>query len=128
MRKRGGEPAFRCRSEPSRATRSRRAECTSNMNYSSAPRPPCLRPPARPVPRTGQSGDIAELLGLRQGLQLLQGLVLDLTDALTGDVERATDLIQRAWVLPAEAVAQLQHATLAVGQILERLAQCLLGE
>src|SRR6476619_4480024 len=54
--------------------------------------------------------DVAELLGLRDGLQLLERLVLDLADALARHVERAAHLVQRAGVLPAEAVAELQDA------------------
>src|SRR3954451_249714 len=80
-----------------------------------------------PAGRPG-SGDVAELLGLGEALELLQRLVLDLADALAGDVERPADLVQRARVLPAEAVAQLEHAPLAVGEILQRLAERLLGE
>src|SRR5918911_2415282 len=71
---------------------------------------------------------VAELLGLRERLQLLQRLVLDLADALARHVERAAHLVERARVLAAEAVAQLEHAALAVGQVLQRLAQRLLGE
>src|SRR4051812_9577433 len=72
--------------------------------------------------------DVAELLGLRERLQLLERLVLDLADALARDVERPPDLVERARVLTAEAVAQLEDAALAVGEVLERLAQGLLGE
>jgi hypothetical protein len=38
------------------------------------------------------------------------------------------DLVERARVLAAEAVAQLEHAALAVGEVLQRLAQRLLRE
>ena len=38
------------------------------------------------------------------------------------------DLVERARVLPAEPVAQLEDAALAVGEVLQRLAQRLLGE
>src|ERR1700741_1182548 len=72
--------------------------------------------------------DVAELLGLGEALQLLQRLVLDLADALARDVERAAHLVQRPRVLAAEAVAQLEHAALAVGEVLQRLAQRLLGQ
>src|SRR4051812_40012875 len=72
--------------------------------------------------------DVAELLGLRERLQLLQRLVLDLADALARDVERPPDLVERARVLAAEAVAELEDAALAVGEVLQRLAQRLLGE
>src|SRR3954447_12664535 len=71
---------------------------------------------------------VAQLLRLGQRLELLQRLVLDLADALAGDVERAAHLVQRARVLAAQAVAQLEHAPLAVGEVLQRLAQRLLGE
>src|SRR5215208_7331395 len=85
-------------------------------------------PPRRVLNRVCALGDVAELLGLRERLQLLERLVLDLADALARHVERAADLVQRARVLAAEAVAQLQHATLAIGEVLQRLAQGLLGE
>src|SRR5688500_19559712 len=74
------------------------------------------------------SCDVAELLGLRERLELLERLVLDLADPLARHVERAPDLVQRARVLAAEPVAQLEHAPLAVGEVLQRLAQRLLGE
>src|ERR1035437_8179330 len=61
------------------------------------------------------SGDVAKLLGLCQALQLLQRLVLDLADALARDVERATDLVEGAGVLAAEAVAELEPAAFAIG-------------
>src|ERR1700759_2038009 len=72
--------------------------------------------------------DVAELLSFRQRLQLLQRLILDLPDPLARDVERAADLIECPRMLTAETVAKLEHATLAVRQILKRLAQRLLGE
>src|SRR5215213_4106316 len=73
-------------------------------------------------------GDVAKLLGLGERLELLERLVLDLADALARHVERAADLVQRPRVLAAQAVAQLEHAPLPVGEVLERLAQRLLGE
>src|SRR5215210_2263876 len=72
--------------------------------------------------------DVAELLCLRERLKLLQALVLDLADALACDVERAAHLVERARVLAAEAVAKLEDAPFAVGEVLERLAERLLGE
>ena len=71
--------------------------------------------------RRAASGD-AEVL------ELLERLVFDLANALAGDVERAPDLVERARVLATEAVAQLEHAPLAVAEILERIAQSLLGQ
>src|SRR5918998_739826 len=76
----------------------------------------------------GALRDVAKLLRLGEALELLERLVLDLADALARDVERAPDLVQRARVLPAQPVAQLQHAALAVRQVLQRLAEGLLGE
>src|SRR6476620_687494 len=73
-------------------------------------------------------GDVAQLLRLGQRLQLLQRLVLDLADALARDVERPPDLVQRAGMLAAEPVAQLEHAPLAVGEVLECLTERFLGE
>src|SRR4051812_31643690 len=74
------------------------------------------------------SRDVAELLGLGEALQLLQRLVLDLADALARHVERAPDLVERARVLPAEPVSKLEDPALAIGEVLQRLAQRLLGE
>src|SRR3954454_9042971 len=71
---------------------------------------------------------VAELLGLRERLELLQRLVLNLADALSRHGERAAHLVERAGVLAAEPVPQLEHATLAVGEVLQRLAQGLLRE
>src|SRR5215211_6425011 len=89
---------------------------------------PSSAPSWRVLNRGRNLGDVAELLGLRERLQLLQRLVLDLADPLARHVERAADLVQRARVLAAEAVAQLEHASLAVGEVLQRLAQRLFGE
>src|SRR6476660_1749575 len=85
---------------------------------------------SRSLPRTAReaSGHVPQLLRLGEALALLQRLVLDLADALARHVERAPDLVERARVLPAQAVTELEHATLAVGEVLQRLAQRLLGE
>src|SRR3954465_5257446 len=125
-RGRGWEGTFRWRSEPSISITRRRAGSSSNMRVSSDARVGDLRP-ERAYGRQC-SGDGAELLGFGEALQLLQRLVLDLADPLARDVERAAHLVERARVFPAEPVAQLQHAALAVRQVLERLAQRLLGE
>src|SRR4051812_37471167 len=71
---------------------------------------------------------VAELLGLRERLELLQRLVLDLADALARHVERAADLVEGAGMLAAEPVAQLEHPALAVGEVLQGLAERLLRE
>src|SRR5204863_7855874 len=72
--------------------------------------------------------DFAQLLRLGQRLQLFQRLVLDLADALAGDVERPPYLVEGAGMLAAQPVPELEHAPLAVGEVLEGLAQRLLGE
>src|SRR5436305_2198280 len=71
---------------------------------------------------------IAQLLGLAEVLQLLERLMLDLTDSLAGEVEDAADFVERARMLVAEAVAQLEHPALAVREVFERLAQGVVGE
>src|SRR6185436_15770630 len=48
--------------------------------------------------------------------------------ALARDVERPPDLVERARVLPAQAVPQLEDAALAIAEIFQRLAQRFLGE
>src|SRR3954471_301854 len=89
---------------------------------------PLARGPSSSRSAVAPLRDVAELLSLRERLQLLQRLVLDLADALARHVERAADLVQRAGMLAAEPVAQLEHPALAVGEVLERLAQGLLRE
>src|SRR3954454_2842319 len=74
------------------------------------------------------SRDVAQLLCLGEALELLQRLVLDLSDPLARDVDLPPDLVERARVLPAEAVPQLEDAALAVGEVLQRFAQRFLGE
>src|SRR5215216_3459693 len=71
---------------------------------------------------------VAQLLRLGEALQLLERLVLDLADALARDVERPPDLVERARVLAAQSVPELEHAPLTVGEVLERLPQSFLGE
>src|SRR3954453_23324848 len=76
----------------------------------------------------GVLGDVPELLPLGEALKLLERLVLDLPDALARDVERPADLVERARVLAAEAVAQLEHTPVARGEVLQLLAERLLRE
>jgi hypothetical protein len=71
---------------------------------------------------------VAQLLGLVEFLELLERAVFDLPDALARDVERSADLVECARALAADAVAQLEHAALAVAEVLERVSQRFLGE
>src|ERR1700688_3552380 len=59
---------------------------------------------------------LAQLLGVRERLQLLERPVLDLADALAGDVEGATDLLQGARTTAGDAVAHFDHVPLAAGE------------
>src|ERR1019366_2978849 len=83
-----------------------------------------------PAPRiAGSDLDVVtQLLSFGEGLELLERLVFDLADAFAGDVERPPDLVQRARVPAAEPVAQLEHAPLAVAEVLERGSQGFLGD
>src|SRR5579871_5162090 len=74
------------------------------------------------------SGHVAKLLRLGERLKLLERLVLDLADALARDVEGPADLVEGAGMLPAEAVAEFEDTPFAIAQVLERLAQRLLGQ
>src|SRR4051794_19849607 len=74
------------------------------------------------------SGHFAQFLRFAQLLQLLQALVLDLPDPLTRDVERPTDLVEGPRMLAAEPVTELEHATLAIGEVLQRFLERLFGE
>src|SRR5690348_14799339 len=73
-------------------------------------------------------GDFAQLLRLGETLQLLEALVLDLPDPLPGHVEGPAHLVQGPRMLAAQPIAELEHAALAVREILEGFLQRLLGE
>jgi hypothetical protein len=64
----------------------------------------------RPARRLGR---LAQWLGVRERLELFQRPVLDLAHPLTGDVEGAADLLQRARASAHDAVAHLDHLALA---------------
>src|SRR5947209_3885516 len=78
--------------------------------------------------RFGTLGDVAQLLRLSQRLKLLERLVLDLADPFARHVERPPHLVERPRVLSPEAIPQLEHAPLTVGEVLERFAQRFLGQ
>src|SRR5262249_23966160 len=66
-------------------------------------------------PGSTPSDAVLEALRLGKRLELLERVVLDLTDALPGHAERPADLLQRARLLADEAEAKLDHLTLALG-------------
>src|SRR5581483_7319407 len=63
---------------------------------------------------------VLQALRLRQGLELLQRVVLDLADALAGDAERAAHLLERARLLALEPEPELDHLPLALRERVER--------
>src|SRR5215217_4521514 len=78
--------------------------------------------------RAACSARVAEALGLRERLELLQGVVLDLPDPLARDVERAADLLERERARAGEAEAHLDHLALALRERVERAPDVLLAE
>src|SRR5262249_34385857 len=74
------------------------------------------------------SGDVAKLDRVRERPELFQALVLDLPDALAGDVERPPHFVERPRMLAVEAVAQLEDLALAARERPEDLPQRLLAE
>src|SRR5450755_2071277 len=76
----------------------------------------------------GRSGHVAQTLCLRQRLELLERVVLDLTDPLARHVERAADLLQRVGTLTGETESHLDHLALALRQGRQRTAQVLAAQ
>src|ERR1035438_4260519 len=72
-----------------------------------------------------RSRHVAQALRLRQRLELLERVVLDLTDPLARHVERPADLLQRVGTLTGETESHLDHLALALGQSRQRPAQVL---
>src|SRR5918999_3835849 len=70
---------------------------------------------------------LAELLSLREGLKLLEAVVLDLADALARDVEDPPHFVQRPRLLAVQPVAHLEDAPLAVRERREHLLQGLVS-
>src|SRR5512133_775808 len=75
-------------------------------------RPRPWRPP-QPALTAALGLDVLQRLSLCQRAQLLQALVLDLPDPLARDVERPSDLVQRARMLAIQPVAELENSSLA---------------
>jgi hypothetical protein len=65
---------------------------------------------------------VSKRLRLGHRFEFLERVVLDLPDALSGEVERRADLLERAGLRPAQAEAQLDHLALALGQRCEDAA------
>src|SRR4249919_1684693 len=71
------------------------------------------------------SAETAEALRLRQGLEPLQRVVLDLADPLAGDTKGLTHLLEGHRPAPIEPVAQLQHLPIPLRQRGQRLLHVL---
>src|SRR5260221_14522239 len=85
-----------------------------------SPYPTGSRPPRRGrQPKSRALRDVAAGLSPREGPQLLQALMLDLSDALARDVERPAHLVERPRLLPIEPVTELEHLALAIGELEE---------
>src|SRR5438128_1381435 len=66
---------------------------------------------------------VAELRCVREPAKLLQRLVLDLANPLARDIERQTDLVERARGLAVEPEAELQYLALTAGEHVQDLLQ-----
>src|SRR4029079_7757615 len=69
--------------------------------------------------------DVSDALCVGERAQFLEALVLALTDAISRDVERAADLVERARLLTVEPVAQFEHHPFALGERAQDRAQSL---
>src|SRR3954452_12190906 len=68
---------------------------------------------------------VAQPLRFRQRLELLQRVVLDLADSLSGDAEGATHFLERPRLVAVQAEAHLHHFAFTLRQRLERLPDVL---
>src|SRR5580658_7381149 len=71
---------------------------------------------------------VPEPLCLRERLELLQRVVLDLPDALAGHVEGAADFLERVGALAGEAEAELDDLALALRQRGQSAAEVLAAQ
>jgi len=69
-----------------------------------------------------------ESVGLRQRPEAKQRLGLDLSDAVARKFQQSRDIRDAALLVPEQAVAKLEHASLARRQVLERLTKMLVVE
>src|SRR2546423_9536448 len=65
---------------------------------------------------------------LAQRGETAKRLQLDLADALAGEAQTATDVLERLRIAAVEAVAEGEHLPLAVGERPERLRQSLAAQ
>src|SRR4029077_21267850 len=85
-----------------------------------------------PLPFALRRGGEAVAVGLDQAFELagelLEGVRLQLPDALARQAELPADRLQRALLLAVETEPELDHATLALGEDLERLADAVVAQ
>ena len=77
----------------------------------------------RAAVRAEGSGDLAEVFQLRECAQLLQGVFLDLPDALPRHAEDFAEVVQGCRRPSVESVAELEHASLSQAQGREGLSE-----
>src|SRR4051794_27356177 len=91
------------------------------------PGPARDRGESRDRPPAGEAGyassGASQRLRLREGGELANCVLLDLPRALAGQVEHLAHLVERSRRLAIQAVAELDDAPLAVGEVLERFLE-----
>src|SRR5579872_4939286 len=95
-------------------TEGMRRNSASSTNQSAA-----IAPESSPV-ASSPSGHVAKRLRLGEQPQFLERVVLDLADALAGDVERPSHLVERLRVATVEPEPELDDAALALPQQRQR--------
>src|SRR5438067_5903062 len=83
---------------------------------------------SRPGRHSSGSSSVPDQLGRTEMAQLLEGAELDLTDALSRDVQARADLFERSRVAVVQAEAHLQHVSLARRQLVEHLVDLLAAD
>src|SRR5213080_2821544 len=83
------------------------------------------RSPSRAEPSSSSSDAVLEPLRLREGLELLQRVVLDRPDSLACHSEGPPDLLERARLRAGEPEAELDHLPLALRERRQRVRDVL---